>query len=319
MWDHLPRSMQCQIIERQLRFFVIDASKAANEVGLRGRINTILQTCFFAMSGVLPRDGAIRQIKESIRRTYADKGKEVIERNFRAVDGTLDRLQEVKVPGEASGRWDRASLVPENAAEFVRTVTARMLEGRGDEIPVSLLPADGTFPSGTAVYEKRNVADIVPVWEPDICVQCGQCSFVCPHSRDPGQIFPYCRQLAGAPSTFKSAPINVRGFPEVGFSLQFYIEDCTGCGLCIEACPAHSPTELGLKAINLRDKLPLIAAERENVAFSKRSRSMTAPTSISPMCAACSFSNRCSSSPGPAPVAAKLPISSCCPSSLATG
>ncbi len=266
VWDELPRSMQCRIIERQLRFFVIDASKAANEVGLRGRINTILQTCFFALSGVLPRNEAIRQIKESIRRTYADKGKEVIERNFRAVDGTLDRLQEVKVPSKATSRWDRAPLVPKNAPDFVQVFTAPMLEGRGDEIPVSLLPADGTFPSGTAVYKKRNVSDIVPVWEPDICVQCGQCSFVCPHSVIRAKYF-HTEELGGAPATFKSAAINVRGFPGVGFSLQFYVEDCTGCGLCIEACPAHSLTEPGLKAINLRPKLPFIAAERENVAF----------------------------------------------------
>jgi pyruvate-ferredoxin/flavodoxin oxidoreductase len=266
VWDELPRSMQRQIIAKNLRFFVIDASQAAQEVGLRGRTNTILQTCFFALSGVLPRNAAIRQIKASIRKTYADKGEGVIERNFRAVDGTLERLHEVKVPSEATSRRDRPPLMPENAPEFVQAVTAQMLEGRGDEIPVSLMPADGTFPSGTSVYEKRNVSDIVPVWEPEICVQCGQCSFVCPHSVIRAKYF-HTAELGGAPATFKSAPVNVRGFPEVGFSLQFYVEDCTGCGLCIEACPAQSLTEPGLKAINLRTKLPLIAAERENVVF----------------------------------------------------
>ena len=266
VWDHLPRSMQRQIIAKKLRFFVIDASEAAREVGLRGRTNTILQTCFFALSGVLPRAEAIWQIKAAIRKTYADKGEDVVERNFRAVDGTLERLHAVEVPSAVTSDWDRAPLVPEHAPEFVRAVTARMLEGRGDEIPVSLMPADGTSPSGTAVYEKRNVADVVPVWEPDICVQCGQCSFVCPHSVIRAKYYRET-ELADAPARFKSAPINVRGFPEVRFSLQFYVEDCTGCGLCIEACPAHSPTEPGLKAINLRAKQPLVEAERRNVAF----------------------------------------------------
>jgi pyruvate-ferredoxin/flavodoxin oxidoreductase len=266
VWDHLPRAMQRRIIDQRLRFFVIDASTAAREIGLRGRINTILQTCFFALSGVLPRDEAIRQIKEAIRKTYADQGEQVIERNYRAVDGALDRLREVAVPREATSDWDRAPLVPDYAPEFVRAVTAPMLEGRGDEIPVSLMPADGTFPSGTAVYEKRNVADIVPVWEPEICVQCGQCGYVCPHSVIRAKYF-HARELAAAPAGFKSAPINVRGFPDVYFSLQFYVEDCTGCGLCTEACPAHSPTESGLMAINLRAKQPLVEAERRNVAF----------------------------------------------------
>ena len=266
VWDRLPRSMQRQIIDKRLRFFVIDASKAAREVGLRGRTNTILQTCFFALSGVLPRDDAIRQIRESVRKTYADKGEEVIQRNFRAVDGTLERLHEVMVPSEATSAWDLAPLVPACAPEFVRTVTAKMLEGRGDEIPVSLMPADGTFPSGTAAYEKRNVAEIVPLWEPNICVQCGHCSFVCPHAVIRAK-YHDAAELDRAPASFRSAPINVRGFPDVRFSLQFYVEDCTGCGLCVEICPAHSLTDPGRKAINLVAKLPLVETERENIAF----------------------------------------------------
>jgi pyruvate-ferredoxin/flavodoxin oxidoreductase len=266
VWDHLPRPMQHQIIERKLRFFVIDASKAAREVGLPGRTNTILQTCFFVLSGVLPRTEAIRQIKESIRKTYAGKGEVVIERNFRAVEGTLERLHEVTVPSAATSLRDRAPLVPEDPPEFVRAVTARMLEGRGDEIPVSLMPADGTFPSGTAAYEKRNVGDLVPVWEPEICVQCGQCGFVCPHAVIRAKYY-HAAALDRAPATFRSAPINLRGFPEVRFSLQSYVEDCTGCGLCVEACPAHSPSEPELKAINLRARGPLVEAERRNIAF----------------------------------------------------
>jgi pyruvate-ferredoxin/flavodoxin oxidoreductase len=266
VWDHLPRSMQRTIIDRGLRFFVIDASGVAREVGLRGRTNTVLQTCFFALSGVLPRDDAVRQIKKAIAATYAAKGGDVVRRNFEAVDGTLARLFEVKVPPAATSAWERASPVSVDAPPFVREVTARMLEGRGDEIPVSAMPVDGTFPSGTSVFEKRNIAETVPVWEPDLCIQCGKCSYVCPHAVIRAKYYDGAR-LEGAPPAFKSAPINVRGFPEVRFSLQLYVEDCTGCGLCVEACPAHSPSAPERKAINLQDKLPLLAPERTNAAF----------------------------------------------------
>jgi pyruvate-ferredoxin/flavodoxin oxidoreductase len=266
VWDHLPQAMQQRIIELGLRFFVIDASKVAQDVGLRGRTNTVLQTCFFAISGVLPKDEAIHQIKESISKTYSDKGEEVVRRNFQAVDDTLSRLFAVKVPDEVTSAWDRQPLVPPTAPEFIREVTGRMFEGRGDEIPVSLMPIDGTYPSGTGAFEKRNISDLVAAWEPDLCIQCGQCSFVCPHAVIRAKYYDESR-LDGAPATFKSAPINVRGFPAVRFSLQFYLEDCTGCGLCIEACPAHSPTQPGLKAVNLREKPPLVAPERENIAF----------------------------------------------------
>jgi pyruvate-ferredoxin/flavodoxin oxidoreductase len=266
VWDHLPRAMQQQIIERRLRFFVIDASKVAQEVGLRGRTNTILQTCFFAISGVLSKNEAIRRIKESIRKTYGDKGEDIVRRNFQAVDDTLSRLFEVNVPEKITSTWDRQPLVPPTAPEFVHKVTARIFEGRGDEIPVSLMPIDGTYPSGTCAFEKRNISDLVAAWEPDICIQCGQCSFVCPHAVIRAKYYDESR-LDGAPAMFKSAPINVRGFPAVHFSLQFYLEDCTGCGLCVEACPAHSPVKPGLKAVNLQEKLPLVAPERDNIAF----------------------------------------------------
>jgi pyruvate-ferredoxin/flavodoxin oxidoreductase len=266
VWDHLPRSAQRQIIEGGLRVFVIDASKVAQDVGLRGRTNTVLQTCFFAISGVLPKQDAIRRIKESVRKTYGGKGEDTVRRNFRAVDDTLVRLFEVAVPDKVTGTRDRPPLVPKEAPPFVREVTARMFEGRGDEIPVSLVPVDGTYPSGTCAFEKRNISDFVAAWEPDICIQCGQCSFVCPHAVIRAKYYDESR-LDGASMTFKSAPINVRGFPAVRFSLQFYLEDCTGCGLCVEVCPAHSPVEPGLRAVNLRDKLPLLAPERDNIAF----------------------------------------------------
>ena len=266
VWDQLPRSVQQQIIDKRLRFFVIDASRVAREVGLGTRINTVLQTCFFAISGVLPREAAIRHIKEAVRKTYARKGEAVIRKNYAAVDGTLAQLQEVEVPTTAMSTVDRAKIVPDDAPEFVRRVTAKMLVGLGDAIPVSLVPADGTFPSGTSAFEKRSIADSVPVWEPDLCIQCGQCSFVCPHSVIRARYY-HEEKLNGAPATFKSAPVNARGYPEARFTLQFYIEDCTGCALCIEACPAVSPREADVKAINMADKLPLLEAERRNIAF----------------------------------------------------
>jgi pyruvate-ferredoxin/flavodoxin oxidoreductase len=266
VWDHLPRSVQSRIIERRLRFFVIDATEVAEAVGLRTRTNTVLQTCFFALSGVLAHDAAIAAIKNAIRRTYGAKGEPVVQLNFRAVDDTLSRLHEVKIPAAATSVFDRPPPVPPTAPQFVRDVTARMFEGHGDEIPVSLMPVDGTFPSGTSAWEKRNIADEVPVWRPDLCVQCGQCSFVCPHSVIRAKYYDASR-LDGAPKSFKAAPVNARGYPDIRFTLQFYVEDCTGCGLCIEACPAHSPIQPGIKAINLERKAPLVAAERANIAF----------------------------------------------------
>ena len=266
IWNRLPRPVQSQIVAKHLRFFVIDASKVARDVGLGARTNTVLQTCFFAISGVLPREAAIAHIKESIRKSYSRKGEGVVAMNFAAVDGTLDRLFEVAVPATASSTLERPPLVPASAPDFVRQVTAPMLAGRGDDIPVSLIPADGTFPSGTSAYEKRNIADSVPVWEEDLCVQCGQCSFVCPHSVIRSRCY-HEDLLKDAPATFKSAPVNARGYPEARFTLQFYVEDCTGCGLCVEACPAVSPREPGVKAINMADKEPLVADERTNLSF----------------------------------------------------
>ncbi len=266
VWDHLPRPVQEQIIERKLRVYTIDASEVAREVGLGVHTNTVLQTCFFAISGVLPREDAIRHIKDAIKKTYARKGEIVVRKNYAAVDGTLARLYEVAIPVAATSTTERPPIVPLDAPKFVRDVTAKMMEGLGDEIPVSLMPVDGTFPSGTSAYEKRNIADAVPVWEPDLCIQCGQCGFVCPHSVIRARYYNE-RRLAGAPETFKSAAVNARGYPEIRFSLQFYVEDCTGCGLCVEACPAVSPVDQAIKAINMKDKLPLVEAERTNIEF----------------------------------------------------
>ena len=266
IWDRLPRPVQHTIVERKLRLYTIDASAVAREVGLGSRTNSVLQTCFFALSGVLPRDKAIGHIKDAIRKTYGSKGQAVVDRNFAAVDGTLTRLREVKVPAEVTSAVEMPPLVPANAPAFVRDVTARLFAGLGDQIPVSAIPVDGTFPSGTAAYEKRNISDLVPVWREDLCVQCGQCSFVCPHSVIRAKYYHEDR-LTDAPTSFKSAPVNARGYPEARYTLQFYVEDCTGCGLCIEACPETSPREANVKAINLADKAPILNAERNNIAF----------------------------------------------------
>jgi len=273
VWDHLPRSMQQRIIDLKLRLFVIDASRVALQAGLRGRANTVLQTCFFALSGVLPRERAIEHIKHAIEKTYGRRGDDVVQRNYQA----LANLSEVKLPVRVTSNWERPPVVPARAPAFVRNVTALMLEGRGDEIPVSAMPIDGTWPAGTAVWEKRNIAESIATWNSELCIQCGQCSFVCPHGVIQARYFD-AGKLDGAPATFKSEPINIRGFPDVRFALNFSIEDCTGCMLCVEACPAEAPAATTAadagetpapvtKAIVMRDKLALIEPERENLAF----------------------------------------------------
>jgi pyruvate-ferredoxin/flavodoxin oxidoreductase len=266
VWDRLPRSLQARILEKRLRFFVIDASKVARDAGLGGHINTVLQTCFFAIFGVFTREEAIRRIKESIEQTYRSKGTDVVRKNCEAVDRTLAQLFEATVPAEATSAFDRPPVVPASAPEFVQLVTAAMMLGRGDELRVSQLPDDGTWPVGTAAYEKRNISDVVAIWDSELCVQCGQCGFACPHSVIRAKYYD-AGALAGAPATFQSAPVNARGYPGVRFSLQLYVEDCTGCGVCVEVCPAHSPTDPDVRAINLGDKAPILEAERAHIAF----------------------------------------------------
>ncbi|HEY0181006.1 MAG TPA: pyruvate:ferredoxin (flavodoxin) oxidoreductase, partial [Dokdonella sp.] len=267
VWGHLPRSAQQAIVDKRLEFYAIDASEAARALGLGFRVNTILQTCFFALSGVLPRDEAIERIKQAIRTSYGRKGEQVVQMNFAAVDGALARLHRIDVPAAAG--TDAAALpalVPDDAPTFVREVTARMFASEGDRIPVSRVPADGTFPSGTSAYEKRNISDTVPEWRADLCVQCGQCSFVCPHAVIRSRYYDG-KRLERAPAAFPHAPVNVRGYPDTEFTLQVYLEDCTGCGLCVEACPATSPIEPDTKAINLVDKRPILARERTHIRF----------------------------------------------------
>ena len=266
VWEALSRPVQEQILAKHVDVYAIDANRIARDVGLAGRTNIVLQTCFFALSGVLPREEAIERIKAAVAKTYGRRGAEVVARNQAAVDRALDGLHRVDVPEQATATRGLPPVVPAHAPEFVRTVTAEMLAGRGDDLPVSALPVDGTYPSGTAAYEKRNISELVAVWDSDLCIQCGNCSFVCPHSVIRSTYYDQAH-LEGAPDGFRSAPLEAVGLPDARYTLQVYVEDCTGCGLCVEACPAVAPGDPVVKAINLADREPLVAAERDNIAF----------------------------------------------------
>ena len=266
VWDNLPGPVQQEIVDQGLRVFAIDATAVARDAGLPGRTNTVLQTCFFALSGVLPRDEAIDRVKDAIRTTYGRRGQEVVRRNEAAVDATLAALHEVEVPGRRTSDRPLPELVPAGAPEFVRTVTAEMMAGRGDALPVSAMPVDGTFPSGTTAYEKRRISDLVAQWDPDTCIQCGTCSFVCPHSVIRSKFYPD-GTIADAPDGFRSAPLVAAGLPGSQYTLQVYAEDCTGCGLCVEACPVSPVGRPDLKAINLEPLEPVLETERENVEY----------------------------------------------------
>ena len=265
-WDRLPRPVQAEIIAKKLKVHAINAEKVARDNGMGTRINTIMQTCFFAISGVLPRDKAIDKIKYSIKKSYMRKGEEVVRKNFEAVDNTLANLREITVPTQVTSLRELPAVVPANAPDFVQRVTAMMMAGRGDELPVSALPVDGTYPSATTQWEKRNISSYVPNWEPDICIQCGNCSMVCPHGVIRSKFYNEAK-LESAPAAFKTAPIDARGFPEIRYTLQVYLEDCTGCGLCVEVCPAKSKEKVGHKAINMAAKEPVLENEKANIRF----------------------------------------------------
>lgn len=266
VWDRLPRTMQEQIVAKRIRLFAIDASRVARDVGMANRTNTIMQTCFFAISGVLPRDQAIEKIKGAVKKTYGRKGEDVVRRNFEAIDQTLANLHEVPVPERAEGCVPMRPSVPEGAPAFVQRVTAEILAGRGDALPVSALPNDGTYPSGTSRWEKRDIAEFVPVWDPEICIQCGNCAFVCPHATIRARLFNRAR-LDDAPADFPSAPIDARGFPDTVYSLHVLEEDCTGCALCVDACPVRSKEQAGRRAINMEPKEPRTEQSRERTLF----------------------------------------------------
>ena len=266
VWDRLPRSVQQQMIEKGLRFYCINAYDVARENGLGTRINTIMQTCFFRLSGVLPAGEAVAKIKESIEKTYGRRGASVVRQNYAAVDAALAHLYEVQVPARATSAFERPPAVSPDAPDFVQYVTAEILAGRGDALPVSALPADGTYPTATARWEKRNIALDVPVWEPDLCVECGKCVMVCPHSSIRAKVFEES-QLAGAPDGFKTMPAKFRELPDRLYTIQVGVEDCTGCRLCVEVCPAKDKSSPKRKALNMQPQLPILEQERANWDF----------------------------------------------------
>ena len=266
VWEHLPRLVQQQILDKQLKLYVIDAYSVARDTGMGGRINTVMQTCFFAISGVLPRNDAIEAIKHSIEKTYGKRGKVVVEKNFAAVDATLAHLYEVKLPAHITSTFDLRPPVAAGAPEFVQNVTAEIIAGRGDLLPVSALPIDGTYPSGTAKWEKRNIALDIPVWDEKICIQCGKCVFVCPHAVIRAKVYDP-KFLEGAPETFKSTSARWKEFEGMQYTLQVSPEDCTGCTLCVEVCPVKNKSETRLKAINMMPQPPIRAQENANWSF----------------------------------------------------
>ena len=267
IWDHLPIEVQKDIIEKNLRFYVIDATSVAHDTGMGGRINTIMQTCFFAISGVLPRDEAIAEIKKAIKKTYGKKGDAIVNQNFAAVDHSLEHLHKVDYPKEITSKFHRLPAVPEEAPDFVKKTLAPMIAAKGDSLPVSALPVDGTYPTATTQWEKRNIALEVPVWDPAVCIQCGKCSIVCPHAVIRQKVYDP-KYLEGAPAMFKAVDSKAfKEFPGTKFTLQVAVEDCTGCGLCVMACPAKNKADPTKKAINLADQMPLRESESENWKF----------------------------------------------------
>src|SRR5579872_4992322 len=266
VWEHLPRKVQQQILDKKLKFYLIDGYSVAREAGMGSRINTIMQTCFFAISGVLPRAEAIAAIKKAIQKTYGKRGEAVVQKNFAAVDASLDHLHEVKVPAGISSSFDMRPTVPAQAPAFVRDVLARIIEGEGDALPVSAMPKDGTFPTATAQWEKRNIALEIPVWDENLCIQCGKCVLVCPHSVIRAKVYDDS-YLGGAPSTFKAVPARWKDMKDRKYTLQVAPEDCTGCTLCVEICPAKSKSEVKHKAINMVAQPPLRESEAANWDF----------------------------------------------------
>ncbi len=256
VWDNLPRSAQKAIVDRKLKFYVIDAVEVARAAGMGGRINTVMQTCFFAISGVLPREEAIASIKHSIEKTYGKRGEAVVRKNFAAVDAALEHLHEVKVPDTITSKFELRPAVPANAPEFVRNVESLMIAGDGDLVPVSAMPIDGTFPTATTQWEKRNIALEIPVWDEQLCIQCGKCVMVCPHAVIRAKVYDPAA-INHAPDGFQTAAPKWREFTDLKYTLQVAPEDCTGCGLCVAVCPAKSKSEAKHRAINMEPQPPL--------------------------------------------------------------
>ncbi|PWB70016.1 MAG: pyruvate:ferredoxin (flavodoxin) oxidoreductase [Anaerolineales bacterium] len=267
VWEQLPVEVQKDIIEKKLKFFVINGYDVAEKTGMGGRMNTIMQTAFFAISGILPREAAIAEIKHAIEKSYGKRGEAVVRKNFEAVDSTLENLYEVKVPAEITSKMTRRQPVPSEAPKFVREVLGEIIGANGDTIPVSAFPVDGTFPTGTTQWEKRNIALEIPVWDENICIQCGKCVMVCPHAVIRHKVYDE-KLLADASESFKHMPSKFKEFSQgYAYTVQVAPEDCTGCTLCVEICPVKDKTQVGRKAINMEPQPPLREQEAKNWDF----------------------------------------------------
>jgi pyruvate-ferredoxin/flavodoxin oxidoreductase len=266
VWDHLPRELQASILEKELQLHVVDAYRVARESGLGARINTVMQTCFFALSKILPVDEAIAHIKSAIDKTYGGRGPELVERNFKAVDQTLAHLERVEIPAQVTSDRRRPPIVSEEAPDFVQKVTAVMLAGKGDLLPVSAFPIDGTWPVGTTKWEKRNIAAEIPLWDEGVCIQCNQCALVCPHAAIRTKVYEP-EALAAAPAEFQSAAYKAGDFKGLSYTVQVAPEDCTGCSLCVEICPAKDRSNPRHKAINMEPQQPVRERERGKYSF----------------------------------------------------
>lgn len=271
IWNHMPDEVEAQIIKKKIKFYVIDATHLAMELGLGARINTIMQTCFFKISGVLPGDTAVDALKKAIKKTYGKKGDEIVAMNFKAVDGSVAALQQVKVPAKPAGKIKMPPTVSNDAPDFVKSVTALLMQQNGDSLPVSKMPEDGTWPTATTQYEKRNIAVEIPNWAPELCIQCAQCSLVCPHAAIRTKVYD-AKFLEKAPSKFKSIDAKGKEFAGMKWTVQVAPEDCTGCGACVERCPGkerdpETKAETGRQAIMMTEQLPLRAQEAENFKY----------------------------------------------------
>ncbi|HRY30536.1 MAG TPA: pyruvate:ferredoxin (flavodoxin) oxidoreductase, partial [Elusimicrobiota bacterium] len=266
VWDRLPKHVQKLLIDKKIKFYVIDAYRVARETGMGVRINTIMQTCFFAISNILPKDQAISYIKTYIKKEYGKKGDEIVNKNYNAVDQTLAHLKEVTIPSKVTATTEAPPVVAEEAPEFVKNVLAPIIAGHGDDLPVSAFPVDGTYPLGTSKWEKRNIAQEIPVWDESVCIQCNKCVIVCPHAVIRAKVYD-TKLLAGAPETFKSTPSKNREWQGMVYTLQVAPEYCTGCAMCVDICPAKNKSETRLKAINMKPQPPLREPESKNWDF----------------------------------------------------
>jgi pyruvate-ferredoxin/flavodoxin oxidoreductase len=267
VWNTLPQHMQTHIIEKSLHFYIIDGYNVAQQTGMGQRINTIMQTCFFAISKILPANEAITQIKKAVEKTYGRKGKRIIERNFAAIDATLASLHEVTAPGLANSSIQRHAPVSSQAPDFIQQVTGEIIAGRGDAIPVSFFPSDGTYPMNSSRWEKRNLAKEIPVWDEKLCIHCGKCPIVCPHAAIRSKVFP-ADLATKAPASFKYVPIKGKEFADgLQISYQVAPEDCTGCGLCVDICPIKDKSNASRKALNMEPQTPLRKTEADNWRF----------------------------------------------------